>query len=155
MMASLKCRTHPHASVAVLRLNGSIIILLLLSSPLFMMLGCQMTVEAIPVTSTTTQTATIFITMTGSGATTLYETDTFFTSVPTVTATTYTTSGLVTVPVPMTTVVAHTVYSTYVGVGVGNALVLTTQLVNVWVTLTGGGITIVEPHAAYSTTMSM
>lgn len=90
-------------------LNRSIIVALLLFSPLFMMLGGQMTVVAIPVTSMTTQTTTTFLTLTGTGATTTYQTNTQVTSFPTTTWTTYTTTGVVAVPVQVLTTVVNPV----------------------------------------------
>jgi hypothetical protein len=80
------------------------------------MLQAQPDVSAVLVSSTSTQTVTSYITMTGSGATTLYQTFTQVTNVPTTTGTTYTTSGLVMVPVPVTAVGRYTAYSTQVEV---------------------------------------
>jgi hypothetical protein len=67
---------------------------------------------AVPVSSTTTQTTTSLLTVTGTGATTLYQTFPQVTSVPTTTGTTYTTTGIVPVPVQVVTVVISPVTST-------------------------------------------
>jgi hypothetical protein len=80
------------------------------------MLQGQADVLAVLVSSTATQTVTSYVTVTGTGATTLYQTFTQATNVPTTTGTTYTTSGLVMVPVPVTAVGSYTVYSTQVEV---------------------------------------
>lgn len=74
--------------------RSTIIIALVLLSPLSIMLQGQPDVLAALVSSTTTQTATSYITLTGTGQTTQYGTITQLSSVQTVTGTTYTTTGV-------------------------------------------------------------
>jgi hypothetical protein len=93
-------------------LNRSIIIALVLLSPLPIVLQGQPDVLAVLVSSTTTQTATSYITLTGTGQTTQYVTFKELSSVQTVTATTYTTKGVVTVPVQVLTTVLYPVVKT-------------------------------------------
>jgi hypothetical protein len=100
-------------------MNRSVTVFALLISSLFLMLNGQVGVVAVPVSSTTTQTATTYLTVTGTGATVLYQTFTQVTSFPTTTGTTYTTTGVVGVPIQVLTTIASPVTSTIYGEGVG------------------------------------
>jgi hypothetical protein len=71
-------------------------------------------VLAVLVSSTTTQTVTSYITLTGTGQTTQYGTFTQLSSLQTVTGTTYTTTGVTTVLVQVLTTVIHPVFVTSV-----------------------------------------
>jgi hypothetical protein len=82
---------------------STIIIALVLLSPLSIVLQGQPDVLAVLVSSTTTQTATSYITLTGTGQTTQYVTFKELSSVQTVTGTTFTTKGVITVPVQILT----------------------------------------------------
>jgi hypothetical protein len=86
------------------------------------MLNGQTRVVAVLVSSTTTETATSFLTVTGTGATTLYQTFTQVSSFPTTTGTTYTTTGIVAVPVQILTTATQLRATTWVrGIGQGCA----------------------------------
>jgi hypothetical protein len=76
-----------------------------LLSPLSIILQGQPDVLAALVSSTTTQTVTGYTTLTGAGQSTEYETFKQVSSVQTVTATTYSTKGVITVQVPILTTV--------------------------------------------------
>ena len=98
-------------------LNRSIIILLLLSS-LFILPNGQTSVSAFPVSSTTTTTWawTGLLNSTQTRTMTGYNTSVFVSNQTTTTRTTYTTTGLVTLPVLVRTVVVYPVTSvSYVG----------------------------------------
>ena len=97
-------------------LRRSIVLAFLFLSPAFVLFGSYVGVVAVPVTTTTTQTTTTLLTLTGSGATTLYQTVTQLTSVQTVTSTTHTGTRVVAVPVQVaTTVVRATAFPTGYG----------------------------------------
>jgi hypothetical protein len=85
--------------------RSTIVIALVLLSPFSVLLQGQPDVLAALVSSTTTQTVTSYITLTGTEQTTKYVTFKEVSSVQTVTATTYTTKGVITVPVQILTTV--------------------------------------------------
>ena len=89
------------------------IIALVLLSPLSIVLQGQPDVLGVLISSTATQTATSYLTLTGTGQTTQYGTITQLSSVQTVTGTTYTTTGLTTVIGEVLTTVIYRVVSTY------------------------------------------
>ena len=92
-------------------MNRSVVIALLLLSPFFVVLQGQTVAMAVLVSSTTTQTVTSYLTLTGTGETTQYETLTQVSSVPTVTGTTYTTTGVTKVPVQVLATAVYPVTS--------------------------------------------
>jgi len=92
-------------------MNRSIVIALLLLSPLSITLQGQTAVVAVLVSTTTTQTVTSYLTLTRTGETTQYGTFTQVSSVQTVTGTTYTTTGVAMVPVQVLTTAAYPVTS--------------------------------------------
>jgi hypothetical protein len=98
-------------------LNRSIIIALLVFPLLFAIVDSESPATAVLISSTTTQTATSYLTLTGTGATTFYQTLTQVSSVPTVTGTTYTTTGTAMVPVQILTTVTYAGTSTVTGGG--------------------------------------
>jgi hypothetical protein len=85
--------------------RSTIIIALVLLSPFSAILQAHPDVLAALVSSTTTQTATSYITLTGTGETTHYVTFKEVSSIQTVTATTYTTKGVTKVQVPILTTI--------------------------------------------------
>jgi hypothetical protein len=117
--ANVNCQLRANVPNRYPGMNRSVTVFALLISSLFLMLNGQVGVVAVPVSSTTTQTATTYLTVTGTGATVLYQTFTQVTSFPTMTGTTYTTTGVVGVPVQVLTTVASPVTSTIYGEGVG------------------------------------
>jgi ribosomal protein L40E len=103
--------------------RSTIVIALVLLSPFSVLLQGQPDVLAALVSSTTTQTVTSYITLTGTGQTTHYVTFREVSSVQTVTATTYTTKGvtkvliqiLTTVRIPTTITVIFPSLATHTG----------------------------------------
>lgn len=102
-------------------MNRSIVIAVLLLSPLSIILENQTSAFAVLVSSTTTQTVTSYVTLTGTGETTQYQTFTQFSSVETTTKTTHTTTGVVMVPIQQLSTVIYPVATTLYAMGVGCA----------------------------------
>jgi hypothetical protein len=111
----------PQPLYRFLTLNRSVIVALLVFSLLLVILDSESPAAAVLVSSTTTQTATSYLTLTGTGPTTLYQTLTQVSSVPTVTGTTYTTTGVTMVPVQVLATVTYAGTSTATLAGVGCA----------------------------------